>query len=185
MPTKHNSQDYNFVPGNALALNWSNLVKMFNDDEGTNPCYLVLLDMRQISFILSHVDRFPLYHWIWGLPSPRAKWDDQKKEEWSEISDFVATTRECLTMGCELEELLSRLDNLTATQRMMVAAIIGERVDLASDMPVEVDYTESGLVPALLATSDSEDLDAKIENIEKILDAIQIILGGAAILAGG
>ncbi len=103
------AEHYNFVPGNALKLDWNKLQEMYDDNLGSNPCYLVALDMRQIAFIISHISRFPKFHWTWGFPR-RSRWTDDHRYQWAQIVDFVNETEACLLMGCNLEDLISTLE---------------------------------------------------------------------------
>jgi len=178
--TKYSSekkrQDYNFVPGDALSLDWDKL------NELNDKCYLVLLNWRQISFIISHISRFPKFTWTWGEPG-LYEMTEVSRARWREIQHFVNETEVCLQMGCELEEFIK-------VQRMLVAAIAGEQVVLSDPLPASVNYTTSGLSPkiAQLNTTMTEIRDKLNESnlntdeLEETLDAVNIILGGAAIL---
>lgn len=91
-----------------------------------------------------------------------------------------------------MEELLkvACFDEFIKVQRMLVASIAGEQVVLDDPLPASVNYTVSGLSPKLtqLNTTMQEirdklgETDVNTDDLEEILDAVNVILGGAAIL---
>src|SRR4030067_2628009 len=95
--------------------------------------YLVALSDWQLTVILSAL-RYA--HW----PS---RWVDVS--DFSEIQDKIHLLEHCLMSGCNVGDLIK-------VQRMLVAAIIGEAVDLTADplLPDNVDYTQTAFVPTFL-----------------------------------
>lgn len=126
--------------------------------------YLVALSDWQLTVILSAL-RYA--HW----PS---RWVDVS--DFSEIQDKIHLLEHCLMSGCNVGDLIK-------VQRMLVAAIIGEAVDLTADplLPDNVDYTQTGLVPTLLGLGG--DQGASMDDLEEILDSVNVVLGAAAVLA--
>jgi hypothetical protein len=101
---KMKHEDYNLIPGDALALDWDELNTLFDT------CYLVLLNRRQISHILSHL-RFSHLTWIWGEPN-LDEMNSAQKARWREIQSFCTEVEVCLQMGCELDGLLEKFDDV-------------------------------------------------------------------------
>lgn len=129
-------ENYVYAPGNSFPANFDRL----KTDE--DRCFLIALSDHEINtclFFLQLAD----YHHLWGLPR-RALWTQTEYDKWDEISAFIAELEYCLMSGCEVRDLLK-------VQRMLVAAIVGEAVDLTDDenlIPDAVDYTDTGLVPS-------------------------------------
>lgn len=101
------------------------------------------------------------------------KFSDQERDE---IEQFYEQAKVDIIMGCDAEAFIN-------TQRMIVAAIAGEAVTMSDPLPASVDYTTVGISPkleeirAILAGMATEG-----DDMEEILDAILVILGGVAIL---
>ncbi len=127
------------------------------------------------------------YHVLFALFKFYGKWPNRyvrSKDDriwYQPEGEEIAFVGDMFDRGMEELQDVTCMGELVKTQRMLVAAIVGENVDLNSPLPDSVDYSEVGLVPTLkqmdVGGGDTDEL-------EQILDAIQIILGGAAILAG-
>jgi len=116
--------------------------------------------------------------------------------ELDEIEDIVDKAHGEIIMGCSAEDLIK-------TQRMLVAAITGQAVDLDADLPTGVvDYAAVGLSPKFegasgnitvavealsvalgeietaIGTAVPEDLEDDLANVWTILQAISLALGG-------
>lgn len=136
-----------------------------------NRCFLVGLSDLQILLLLAALKsaEFGVTRWANGTKDA--------------IDALVAETEYCLMSGCNVADLVS-------TQRMIVAALIGQNVDLTTELPTIVDFTSTGIGPRLDAlTAKIEEIRALVEagntetdDIEEILDAINIVLGGTGIL---
>jgi len=127
--------------------------------------WLVALSDWQLSVILSAL-RYANWSSRWvNVPG-----------EFSEIQDKIYFLEHCLMSGCNVSDLIK-------VQRMLVAAIIGEAVDLTADplLPDNIDYTQNGLVPTLLGLGG--DQGASMDDLEEILDSVNVVLGAAAVLA--
>lgn len=156
-----------------VLLDWDAMADLA--DNVGNPCYLVALDEQQL-LVLHSVIR--LAEWT------PARWVSGNKDT---VDAFIAELECCLMSGCNVSDLIQ-------TQRMMVAALIGEAVDFADPLPASVDYTETGIGPriealevkleelrALQEASDTTNSE-NVDDIEEILDGIGQILGAAAVL---
>jgi hypothetical protein len=58
------------------------------------------------------VQVIPKYQWVWGLPSPRAEWDQATQNLWEDISTLVEETEACLVSDCDLTEFNANLDRI-------------------------------------------------------------------------
>jgi hypothetical protein len=157
-----------FLFADAIELDWEASKAMFDDSNGTNECMLVALPWRAISTIVSTL-RFAEYWALWGLPADKAAWTVTQQQRWYEISAFIAEMEACLMSGCSVQDLIG-------TQRMLIAAIIGQEIDLADPMPTTADFTETGISPRLraLTTAMGGD-DENIGTIATALEAIALI----------
>lgn len=177
-----NKENYTFHPGREYQLDWDTLNEMYNDGDGSNQCYLVALDSRQIAFLLAHTSIFPQYHWVWGLPSPRHLWNQQTRDNWDEISAFVAETEHCLMAGCEVQDLVTQLTRIadalegasatgsTWAIRELTAVIGSQARDFTVPIPDQVDYSQTGITYALY--------DDQGERLANFLDQIEENLVG-------
>lgn len=123
---------YNYIPFDAIDLDWDKITSMFSEADGTNECMLVALDWRSISTLIS-VLRFAEYWHLWGLPGNKAFWSETERQRWHEISAHIAELEVCLMSGCSVSDLIK-------TNRMIVAAITGEPDDLTAPLPDDVDF---------------------------------------------
>ncbi len=126
-----NRKDYVLIPG-GLNLDWQALLDDYPDD--INKCYLVALDGRQLSVIhdLLSVSK---WYWLWNVEQA----DTLNREA---VLAFKYELEFCLMSGCSVQDLIK-------TQRMLVAALAGQSVDLESDLPSAVDFTSIGISPRL------------------------------------
>ncbi len=183
---------HNYIPFDAIELDWVKLSEMFDDDKGTNDCMLVAVPWKAISLLVSTL-RFSEYWHLWGLPSDEAKWTESQQQTWYEISAFVAELEVCLMSGCSVSDLIK-------TNRMLVAAITGESDDLTDPLPASVDYAgvsvsdrlkdvydklgtldltvSTGLAAikdAVDAQTDPETIGDDLENIKLAIEAIAVV----------
>lgn len=126
-----NKKDYVLIPG-GLNLDWQALFDVYPDD--ANKCYLVALDGRQLSVLHDLLSAIKWY-WLWAI-------DKEDEQARADVLDFKNELENCLMSGCSVEELIK-------TQRMIAAALAGQSVDLLSDLPDNVDFTEIGVSPRL------------------------------------
>lgn len=163
------AQSYNYTPGDAVELDWAGTKAMFPDS--ANTCMLVAIDWRSISTLIS-VLRFAEYWHIWGLPTRKEQWSEAQKAQWYEITAHIAELENCLMSGCNVQDLIT-------TNRMIVAALIGQNVDLTTALPSQVDFTENGVSPRLLAISDAigggESIEDDLQNIQSAISAIAVL----------
>jgi len=160
-----------FLFMDAIDLDWEASKTMFSDADGTNECMLVALPWRAISTVIS-VLRYAEYWALWGLPSDQAAWTVTEQQRWYEIQAFIAETEVCLMSGCSVQDLIG-------TQRMLIAAIIGQEIDLADPLPTTADFTVTGVGPRLLAISDAigggEAIEDDLQNIQLAIEAIAVL----------
>lgn len=93
-----------------------------------------------------------------------------------------------------VEELLkvACFEEFIKVQRMLVAAVAGEQVVLDDPLPASVNYTVTGLSPRMAQLNATmgqirdklSEMNLNTDDLEETIDAVNIILGGAAILAG-
>jgi len=116
--------------------------------------------------------------------------------ELDELENLVDEAHEEVIMGCNAEDLIK-------TQRMLVAAITGQSIDLDADLPSGVvDYSTVGLSPKFegnngnitvavealevaltniqtaIETGTPEDIEDDLANVWTVLQAISLALGG-------
>lgn len=167
-------ESYNYIPGDAISLDWDALKQMFQDSDGSNQCLLVAVDWRSVSVLVSCL-RFAEYWHLWGLPGEPAHWTPVDRQRWKEIAAFVAELENCLMSGCNVQDMIT-------TNRMIVAALIGQNVDLTTAIPTTVDFTENGISPRLLAISEAvgggESIEDDLQNIKTAIEAIAIVAAG-------
>lgn len=177
-----NPGDWLYVPQHGFPVDY-NKVK-----SPANRCFLVALNEDSINAILVFLGLAHRYK-LWGFENA-SNWTPAERDQWDEIEAFVSETEYCLMNGCNVGDLIS-------TNRMLVAALVGETLDLSTDLPDNVDYTVVGIGPRL------DNLEAKLQgiadkidqleatvtagnadddDIEEILDSINEVLGGEAIL---
>ncbi len=60
-----------------------------------------------------------------------------------------------IEMGC--------VEELVKSNRMLVAALLGQQVDLEQPMPLEVDFTETGMTPRLVAALSELELTTTVD----------------------
>lgn len=119
------------APG-GLDLGWNALHTTYPDD--ANHCYLVALNSRQLS-VLHDLVGLTKWYWLWGI-------ERSDHPGRNAVLEFKAELEACLMSGCRVEDLIK-------TQRMLVAAIAGQHVDLATDLPDSVDFSNNGVSPRL------------------------------------
>lgn len=152
--------NYTFHPRRKFQLDYDELHTVHPDDD--NSCYLVALDQRQLNVLLAMSTVFTRYHWVWGLPSPRSEWNDDKKQLWHDIETFIAEMESCLMNGCKVSDLVDAMNTISTTLdtkmdgverllRLQIEAVTGGSVDFASDevVPAQANYNSTGLVPTL------------------------------------
>jgi hypothetical protein len=105
-PTYDSQRDrdnYTFHPGRLMKLTW---------DPEPGKCCLYVLSDRQAAMLRKMVQVIPKYQWVWGLPSPRAEWDQATQNLWEDISTLVEETEACLVSDCDLTEFNANLDRI-------------------------------------------------------------------------
>lgn len=133
MATKYASEkkkkDYVLAPG-GFQLDWYGLQDDYPDE--INSCFLVALNRRQLAVLAKLAHTFLPWRWLWNV-------DKADEQAISDIQDWKENLEYCLMAGCSVQDLI-------ATQRMLVAAIAGQSVDLASDLPQGVvDFSPNGV----------------------------------------
>jgi hypothetical protein len=163
---------WNYIPGEAIELDWEATKAMFPDADTLNDCQLVALPWRAISTLISCL-RFAEHWHLWGLPTDRSIWTESERERWYEISAFITETEVCLMSGCSVVDLIN-------TNRMIVAALVGAQVDLTDPLETTVDFTINGISPRLLAISEAisgeEALEDNLTDITTALEAIAVVV---------
>lgn len=132
MPRKNHLADGDFTVTFGDGLHHLDWEKYSQFDDA--PCYLVALSHKSLSAILALTNRFLYVPALWNVKAA--------DPAWPEIREFVENEIEaCLLMGCDVRDLIK-------TQRMLVAAITGQSVDLDADLPTGVvDFSGVGLSP--------------------------------------
>jgi hypothetical protein len=132
--TKYASQKtkdtYVLAPG-GLQLDWYGLADVYPDQY--NDCFLVALDRRQLAVLSTLVQTFLPWYWLWNV-------NREDEAGRSDYQDWKENLEYCLMAGCKVEDLIK-------TQRMMIAAMTGQSVDLDSDLPTT--YSPQGITPTL------------------------------------
>lgn len=111
-------------------------------------------------------------------------WYQPEGEQAAFVGDMFDKGMEELTMAVCFDEFIK-------VQRMLVAAVVGEQVVLDDPLPASVDYTASGLSPQLTELNATMqeirdklgEANVNTDELEEVLDAVNVILGGAAVLA--
>lgn len=165
-------ENYTFHPARKFQLSLQGLKNLYPGD--LNKCMLVALDSQQISVLLSMLTVFPKYHWVWGLPSPRKFWDNATKDEWAEIETFVNQLEVCLMAGCDIGELIRVGEDLVKTQRMIVAAFMGQAVNFdTEELPNAVNYSQ-GIRQAILSVGGAIDDGMTIQELIDAINALDL-----------
>jgi hypothetical protein len=148
-------------------LDWSALVQ-----EEQN-CYLVILSDSQINLLLAMTKE----------ASWPTRW--QNFPDLDSVETFVSGLEYVLVNACTT-------DGLERALKAQYAAIASLDLDLAEPLPDEIDHTSNGLSAKLeeiaellnnLTTAlDTLAINESVDDLEEILDAVNVILGGAAIL---
>lgn len=98
---------------------------------------------------------------------------DRDSDIWNRITanigDFLEATNK---LNCE---------DLIKVQRMLVAAMVGENVDLTAPLPDSVDYTEVGISPRLAAIQAS--IEGQATGTDGIEDELQGIMDSIGLIA--
>jgi hypothetical protein len=167
----------------------------YRDQVDADKCYIALFGGKTKSLVLSCLRYAEFFNSRWYV-------DDENElgnftdEEQDEIEGLVDQAQADIVMTCDAEAFIK-------TQRMLVAAITGETVDLDSDLPTGVvDFSGNGLSPKFegdngnlaqavetlqvaledvktaIETADPADLEDDIANIWGILQVIATALGG-------
>lgn len=158
-----NRKDYIFAPG-GLNLSWAALLRDYPDD--INSCYLVALDNRQLSALLS-LTGLMKWAWLWGINFKL------EQETWQLIDQFRLETVEALMSGCDVALLIEAVNGVAGAITDLTGAIGGNP---AGDPPVTV-------VSAILDIPGPPDLSG----LETALTGIQTAMGdipGPADLSG-
>lgn len=120
--------------------------------------YLIALTDWQITIILSLL-RYAQWESRWA----------NLQGDFSRIIDKIALLEHCLMSGCKVEDLVK-------TNRMLVAAVTGQSVDLDSDLPTGVvDFSAVGLSPKFEGqngniTEAIEAIEAKLTELKESID---------------
>lgn len=146
-------ENYTFHPGKQFNLEYL-------PDPG--PCYLFALDHRQATMLRRMLSVFPKYHWVWGLPSPRKDWDAATWQLWEDISDLVDETEACLVSGCDMNDLVKAIRELTAV-------VGGHARDFTIPIPDNVDYTSNGLVPQFIDLGSGANIGDSLHSIDTFI----------------
>lgn len=172
----HYPNSYNFIPMDAIDLDWDATKAMFPDSDNLNDCMLVALPWRAISVLVS-VLRFAEYWHLWGLPTDETAWTEAQRTRWYEIQAFISEVEVCLMTGCSVSDLIT-------TNRMLIAALVGQEItDLAEPLPSAVDYTVTGIGPRLdaltaaVSGSGSGNLEEELTDLGTILQTIAVVAG--------
>lgn len=92
-----------YIPHFA-GLGWAELLEFWPDAD--NACYLVALDNRQVSVLLSLLDQVAWCWWLWNI-------DASDTETGATINDFVDELKGCLMSGCSVGDLITAVNGLT------------------------------------------------------------------------
>jgi hypothetical protein len=112
-------------------LDWYGLADVYPDQY--NDCFLVALDRRQLAVLSTLVQTFLPWYWLWNV-------NREDEAGRSDYQDWKENLEYCLMAGCKVEDLIK-------TQRMMIAAMTGQSVDLESDLPTT--FSPQGITPTL------------------------------------
>lgn len=122
--------------------------------------YLVPLTDWQLTIILSLL-RYAQWESRW----------ENLTGDFARIIDKIALLEHCLMSGCRVEDLVK-------TNRMLVAAVTGQSVDLDSDLPTGVvDFADTGLSPKF--EGDNGNIAQAVESLETALTELKTAVENA------
>lgn len=151
-----------YVPHFA-GLGWEELLTFWPDDD--NVCYLVALDRRQISVLLSLLDQVAWCWWLWNVSPGDA-------ETGQGINDFTDELKDCLMSGCNVGDLVTSLENLTSVIEACCEKMAGRSTQDIDDPPHD-GTVEVG--PGQQFGDQEEYHDAKCSVANAIFDTIRNI----------
>lgn len=138
-------------------------------------CYIHFLSGQDRAVILSALRYAEYFNTRWFVDDPLALgvYTDIERDQ---IEEMQSSAKVGIILACNAEEV-------TTSLRMIAATLAGEAVTFADPLPASVDYTTTGISPIMEEIRDllSGMLDES-DDIEEILDAILVILGGTPIL---
>jgi hypothetical protein len=156
--TKDVDRRYSYTAHGQLKLDFDGINETFAGDK--NQCNLILLDNKQVNILLILIDHFLTQYKTWGIKHK----DNQSK--WNEIEAWYDELEHDLMSGCDLKELLQRLDNLT---QVAIGSNLGLPVDIIIDgVTKTIDFTGKGL-------------GVNLDKLVKVQEKINEIEGGEVV----
>ncbi len=138
-------------------------------------CYICFLSGASRAIIISALRYTSFLNTRWFVDD-ETKIGEFSSQERDEIEQYYEQAKVDVIMACNAQDLVD-------VGRMLVAAVAGEAVTLSDPLPASVDYTSIGISPkmdeiiAILTGMATES-----DDMEEILDAILVILGGVTVL---
>lgn len=156
-------ENYTFHPGRTVHFEW---------EADPGECFLFALDHRQASLLRNMLAVYPKYHWVWGLPSPRAEWDAAIQQQWDDISDFVNELEYCLLSGCDVNDITGQLDRIATALESLdeKAAAFYNWTDFVEDL-------ENALGAGHILVNLVEGFFGLMPNLALKIDATRLVMG--------
>lgn len=118
-----------YIPHFA-GLGWAELQAFWPETD--SECYLVALDNRQISVLLSLLDQVAWAWWLWNV-------ETSDIEAGRAINDFTDGLKDCLMSGCNVSDLISAVNGLTEAIGGCCEKIAGRGTQDIDDPPHDGD----------------------------------------------
>lgn len=151
-----------YIPHFA-GLGWAELLEFWPDED--NRCYLVALDNRQISVLLSLLDQVAWAWWLWNIST-------DNETAGHAINDFTDELKDCLMSGCNVSDLVATVEDLTEAIKECCEKMAG-RSTQDIDEPPHDGEVEVG--PGEQFGDQDEYYDAKCSAANAIFDTIRNI----------
>jgi len=122
--------------------------------DAVNDCYLVALDMRKLAVLQKMVTLILPWYWLWSVDKSDAIARDS-------IINFKEELQECLMAGCKVSDL----------------------IQVQTDIKNELAAINTTIATKLDTIAGNSFDTSTVDDVEGILDSINTMLGGAALLA--